>query len=137
MTNLARHQPRAPKGIRRHYDNTETNCTRLLPPPDSASILHRPLAGTSIKQARLAGTRLDNPGRRRDGSWKYIAQAISLPHASRNGQPWEPWENDYLLRNAHTEDLLHKALVLKRTYRAVESQRRDLLRHLDSPSPLF
>lgn len=91
--------------------------------------LDRPYEGVRLKRKRETGEKIDF--HEKDGSGKYVSQAETKKLASRNGHPWEPWEDEYLLENVYEEPLADKALKLGRTYRAVESRRRDLLRKID------
>lgn len=120
---------RTPKGIRRHYSEEEKAILRELGAYPSSEALGRPLVGTHLKEERERGERVDS--HYKDPTGKYLAQEETKPLASRNGKPWERWEDQYLLRTPHLEPLKDKAIYLGRTYRAVESRRRDLLREID------
>lgn len=120
---------RTPKGIRRHYSEEEKAVLRDRGAYPASEILGRPLVGTRLKEKKERGEKIDT--HYKDPSGKYLAQEETKPLASRNGKPWEPWEDQYLLSTPHLEPLKDKALHLGRTYRAVESRRRDLLREID------
>lgn len=120
---------RAPKGIRRHYSEEEIEEVMSSPLPAASRRLGRPYTGVKLKNDREKGIKRDSHWK--DPSGKYLFQEETKGLASRNGHPWEAWEDEYLLKNVHEEPLRDKALFLKRTYRAVESRRRDLLRKID------
>lgn len=120
---------RTPKGIRRHYSEEEKAVLQERGAYPASEILGRPLVGTRLKEKKERGEKIDT--HYKDPSGKYLAQEETKPLASRNRKPWEPWEDQYLLSNPHLEPLKGKALHLGRTYRAVESRRRDLLREID------
>lgn len=127
---MATFTPRAPRGIRRHYSQVETILAEALDTNTAHDITDRPHTGIHAKKLRMAGLRTDT--HTKDGSGKYSAQRRTKGYSDRNGHPWMSWEDDFLLRNADKQSLTAKALVLGRTYRAVESRRRDILRNLDS-----
>lgn len=120
---------RAPKGIRRHYSEKEIEEVMSSPLLVASRRLARPYTGVKLKSDREKGVKRDSHWK--DPSGKYLFQEETKGLASRNGHPWEAWEDEYLLKNVHEEPLRDKALALKRTYRAVESRRRDLLRKID------
>lgn len=120
---------RTPKGIRRHYSKEEKEFLIKRGPIPSTSELGRPLEGTSLKADRITGRKVDRHWK--DPSGKYLFQEETKALAERNGKPWEPWEDAYLFSDTYTESLKDKAIYLQRTYRAVESRRRDLMRDID------
>lgn len=120
---------RVPKGIRRHYSAPEIEVVMSSPTTMASQQLDRPYEGVRLKRKRETGDKIDF--HEKDGSGKYVSQAETKKLASRNGHAWETWEDEYLLENVYEEPLADKALKLGRTYRAVESRRRDLLRKID------
>lgn len=124
---------RCPKGIRRHYRAEERRLLEPLSPAQGASALGRPEIGVQARQGRSRGEIVDQHFK--DPTGKYKFQEESKKGASRHGAPWEEWEDAFLISVKPGESLSMKAKALGRTYRAVESRRRDAMRRIDEYYP--
>lgn len=115
-------------GIRRHYRPLEDSAITHLTPHRASRITGRTAESINRRKYRIGNPDLDHHRHVTKDDY----QNATKNKATNNRQPWQQWEDDYLLSNASLETLRDKALYLGRTYRAVESRRRDLLRQLDA-----